>query len=367
MAKGIQPSKIIMKTGPVASFLFVCLLLCTGLLGGCTERPLSGNQKHDKLKNETPELLVYNGSTMGTSYQVKIALENTSTPKSLAEKINNRLESLDKTFSTYKKTSELMEFNQSEINQPKPISDDMQRVMKLASEMHGLTRGTFDPTIAPLVNLWGFGPKYTGDEIPDPEEINQYLLSMGLHHLSLDQNAKTATRNTDLQLDLSAIAKGYAVDAVAELLASTGIENYLVEVGGELRASGKKQNGEPWRIAIEKPSLSQGDIEQVVNLEDVAVATSGDYRNYFEKNGKRYSHTIDPRTGYPVDHRLASVTVIAATAARADALATAMMVMGPEQTLLFAEQHSIPVYILVKQAEAFEAQYSEAFSGYFSE
>jgi thiamine biosynthesis lipoprotein len=189
---------------------------------------------------------------------------------------------------------------------------------------------------------------------------------MGMHHLSLDQNTKTATRNTDIQLDFSAIAKGYAVDAVAELLASNGIENYLVEVGGELRASGQKQNGDLWRIAIEKPSLPQGGIQQVVDLKNVAVATSGDYRNYFEKNGKRYSHTIDPRTGYPVDHKLVSVTVIAATAAKADALATAMMVLGPEQTLLFAEQHSIPVYILVKQSEGFEVQYSQAFHDHLS-
>ena len=303
---------------------------------------------------------------MGTSYQVKIASGNTAIPKSLSEQINKRLESLDNTFSTYKKISELMVFNQTEINQSKAISDDMQWVMKLATEICDLTGGAFDPTVGPLVNLWGFGPKYTGDEIPEPEEINRYLSSMGLNHLSLSQDAKTATRKTDIQLDFSAIAKGYAVDAVAELLASIGIENYLVEVGGELRASGKKQNGDLWRIAIEKPSLTQGGIQQVVDLKNVAVATSGDYRNYFEKNGKRYSHTIDPRTGYPVDHKLASVTVIAATAARADALATAMMVLGPEQTLLFAEQHSIPVYILVKQSEGFEVKYSQAFHDYLS-
>lgn len=356
VAKGIQPSKITIKTGPVASFLFVCLLLCTGLFG-CTEKSLNDNQKQ----------LVYNGTTMGTSYQVKIASGNTPVAKGLAEQINNRLESLDNTFTTYKKTSELMVFNQAEVKQPKIISDDMQRVMKLASELYVLTDGAFDPTVGQLVDLWGFGPKYTGEQIPKPEEINQYLSSIGLSHLSLDQNAKTATRNTDIQLDFSAIAKGYAVDAVAELLASTGIKNYLVEVGGELRASGEKQNGDPWRIAIEKPSLSQSGIQQVVDLKNVAVATSGDYRNYFEKNGKRYSHTIDPRSGYPVDHKLASVTVIAATAAKADALATAMMVLGPEQTLLFAEQHSIPVYILIKQAEGFETQYSEAFSDYLTE
>lgn len=355
VTKGMKPSIKIIKTRPMASFLFVCVLLSIGLFG-CTERPLNDNQKQ----------LVYNGTTMGTSYQVKIAPRNTLVTINLAKQINSRLKSLDNTFTTYQKTSELMLFNQAEIKQPTIISDDMQRVMKLASEIYVLTNSAFDPTVGPLVNLWGFGPKYTGDKIPQPQEIGQYLESMGLDHLSLDQNAKTATRNTDIQLDFSAIAKGYAVDAVAELLMSSGIEDYLVEVGGELRASGRKHNGDFWRIAIEKPSLSQGGIQQVVDLENVAVATSGDYRNYFEKDGMRYSHTIDPRTGYPVDHKLASVTVIATTAARADALATAMMVMGPEQTLLFAEQHSIPAYILVKQSEGFEVQYSQAFHDYLS-
>jgi FAD:protein FMN transferase len=358
VTKGMKPSIKIRKTGPMASFLFVCVLLSIGLFG-CTERPINDNQK--------PKRLVYNGTTMGTSYQVKIAPSNTLITIDLAEQINSRLESLDNTFTTYQKTSELMLFNQAELKQPTIISDDMQRVMRLASEIYVQTNSTFDPTVGPLVNLWGFGPKYTGDQIPNPQEIGQHLESMSLDHLSLDRNAKTASRNTDIQLDFSAIAKGYAVDAIAELLIASGIENYLVEVGGELRASGRKHNGDFWRIAIETPSLSQGGIQQVVDLENVAVATSGDYRNYFEKNGKRYSHTIDPRTGYPVDHKLASVTVIAATAAKADALATAMMVMGPEQTLLFAEQHGIPVYILVKQAEGFEAQYSQAFSDYLSE
>jgi len=289
------------------------------------------------------------------------------------------LESLNQTFSTYIETSELMQFNQAQIAQPQAVSEDMQFVMSIAQEIYDLTDGAFDPTVAPLVNLWGFGPKESGDIIPKPKQIHHALSMIGLNHLVLNKVAREAQRERNIKLDFSAIAKGYAVDVVADLLESSGIEHYLVEVGGELRASGHKQNGDLWRIAIEKPSsdqsLNQVSLEQsplkqiaqqVISLQDAAVATSGDYRNYFEKNGKRYSHTIDPRTGYPVDHKLVSVTVIEKTAIRADALATAMMVMGPKNSLMLAEEYNISVYILVKEADGFKVQYSKAFAQYLS-
>jgi len=350
--------KKIIKTGPRASFLFVFSLLSMAALvvvGGCSEKP---------------EELVFNGMTMGTSYQVKvIADDNSASIQNLDEQIKNRLDALNQIFSTYIETSELMQFNQGETEQPQAISEDMQFVMSIAQEIYDLTDGAFDPTVAPLVNLWGFGPKESGDIIPQPEQIQYARSLIGLNYLVLKKKTKEAQRERDIKLDFSAIAKGYAVDAVADLLESSGIEHYLVEVGGELRAGGHKLNGDLWRIAIEKPSidqsLSQG-VQQVLSLQDVAVATSGDYRNYFEKNGKRYSHTIDPRTGYPVDHGLASVTVIEKTAIRADALATAMMVMGPEDSLMLAEEYNIPVYILVEEADGFKVQYSKAFAQYLS-
>lgn len=350
--------KKIIKTGPRASFLFVYLLLPL-MLWSCSEQP----KQH-----------VFNGMTMGTSYQVKLVLgqnasDNSVSIENLDEQIKNRLDALNQIFSTYIETSELMQFNQAQIAQPQIISEDMQFVMSIAQEIYDLTDGAFDPTVAPLVNLWGFGPKATGDIIPQAEQIQHTRKVIGLNYLVLNKASKEAQRERDIKLDLSAIAKGYAVDAVVELLESSGIEHYLVEVGGELRAGGHKPNGDLWRIAIEKPSidqsLSQG-VQQVLSLQDVAVATSGDYRNYFEKNGKRYSHTIDPRTGYPVDHGLASVTVIEKTAIRADALATAMMVMGPEDSLMLAEEYNIPVYILVKEADGFKVQYSKAFAQYLS-
>ncbi len=332
-------------------FLCALLFLAVGAIGGCSEKP---------------EQLVFSGMTMGTSYQVKIITNDDVPTENLGEQIENRLSSLNQTFSTYIETSELMQFNQAKTGQPQAISEDMQVVMSIAQEVYGLTDGAFDPTVAPLVNLWGFGPNESNNVIPQSEQIQQALSVIGLNHLVLNKAAKKAQREQDIKLDFSAIAKGYAVDAVADLLESSGIQHYLVEVGGELRAGGYKPNGDLWRIAIERPSLVQGDVQQVIALQDVAVATSGDYRNYFEKNGKHYSHTIDPRIGYPVDHELASVTVIEETAVKADALATAMMVMGPEDSLMLAEKYNIPVYILVKEADGFKVQYSKAFAQYLS-
>jgi thiamine biosynthesis lipoprotein len=353
VTKGMKPSIKIIKTGPRASFLFASFLLLAGLLG-CTE-------KRDQL--------VFSGLVMGTTYQVKIVPNDLVVSNSLADQIDERLQSLDGTLTTYQKTSELMTFNQSTINKPLVVSKDLFEVMSIAKQIYEQTNGAFDPTVGPLVNLWGFGPNYTDQVIPPPESIAEHLSAVGLNHLLLDKQAGTVTRLSNIHLDLSAVAKGYAVDEVAELLASHGIESYLVEVGGELRLKGLKANGERWRIAIEKPYSGQGAeqedaVQEVLALENVAVATSGDYRNYFEQEGKRYSHTIDPRTGYPIDHNLASVTVIAQTAARADALATAMMVLGPEGALKLAEQNDLAVYLLVKRAGGFESKTTTLFSQY---
>jgi thiamine biosynthesis lipoprotein len=360
-----KPNQKIVKTGLYASFLFASIRYISAsvfkgpfLIGlllivvqGCTEKS---------------DQLVYSGMTMGTTYQVKIVPGNASLDEKLGDQIQRQLQALDTLFTTYNKTSELMVFNRSAIKEPHRISQDMVEVLGIAKDIYLLTHGAFDPTVGPLVNVWGFGPENTHDSVPSPEIIAPLVSSIGFDNLLLDRKNQMASRQKDIQLDLSAVAKGYAVDVVANLLTSKGLDNYLVEVGGELRASGHKSNGQRWRVAIEKPLLEQGGIQQAISLENVAVATSGDYRNYFEKDGKRYSHTIDPRTGYPLSHSLASVTVIAETAARADALATAMMVLGPEKSLSLAEENNISAYILIKQNEGFKAFYSSAFTPYFS-
>ena len=177
---------------------------------------------------------------------------------------------------------------------------------------------------------------------------------MGYQKLGVSQNPPLLKKSNNLQVDLSAIAKGYAVDQLASLLVAKGINNYLVEIGGELKLSGNKPNGESWKIAIEAPLTTERSAQHVLPISNIAMATSGDYRNYFEENGVRYSHTINPVTGAPINHALVSVTVLHSSCADADALATALMVMGDKKGVEFAERHDLAAYFLIKVQEGTE-------------
>ncbi len=337
------------KTGPGASFLFA--LLASLLLSACSEKP---------------EQLVFSGLTMGTTYQVKVVPDQLPVPANLGQTIQATLEQLDNTFSTYQSDSELMSLNRTPVGETVSLSVPMLRVLGTSNQVFQLTGGAFDPTVGPLVNLWGFGPELSQDKVPELSKIKKQLNRIGFRKLAVDRQTASARRTADIQLDLSAVAKGYAVDVIAELLISLGLENYLVEVGGELRTNGLKVNGQPWRIAIESPTLERREVQQALALGNAAIATSGDYRNYFERGGKRYSHTIDPRTGFPITHQLASVTVIASDTAYADALATGLMVMGHSESLALAEKNDLAIYLLVKEGAEFKAYYSAAFAPYLS-
>ena len=341
-------NRLKIKAGPMASFLFVTVMV--SLLSACDRQ----------------SQLVFDGRTMGTTYQVKLVPSEQSVSDDLGQKIQSRLDSLNNTFTTYQQDSELMLLNRAPVGQIYAVSQDMLHVLNTAKEVHQLTSGAFDPTVGALVNLWGFGPENTGNRVPSETDIATELGLLGFNKLQITPDATSITRSSDIALDMSAVAKGYAVDAVAELLEQEGFNNYLVEVGGELRLKGVKANKDPWRIAIEAPSLERGLVQKVLVPGDAAVATSGDYRNYFEKDGKRYSHTIDPRTGYPLDHQLASVTIIAETAVFADALATGFMVLGADASLKIAEENKLAVYLLVKEGEAFKSYYSSAFAPFLS-
>jgi thiamine biosynthesis lipoprotein len=225
--------------------------------------------------------------------------------------------------------------------------------------------GTFDPTVGPLVDLWGFGPDFHQDRVPEKVEIERLLGVIGFDGITLQDTR--ATRIRDVRVDLSAIAKGFAVDQVAELLQGYDLVNFMVEVGGEIRVSGHNSANTPWQLAIEKPSVAERAIQRIVGVTDLAIATSGSYRNFFELNGVRYSHTIDPRTGYPVTHNMVSVTVLADTCAQADALATAFTVMGPERTLELADQLNIAVFLLVEDITGIKEFYSTGFQPYMKD
>lgn len=340
-------------TGLVKASFLLSALIALLLIGGC---------------DHAPEVVKISGSKFGTSYHITIVADQPA-PADLAEQIDAALDVVDLSMSTYKSESELSLFNRLPATETVAASPELWTVLQTSRQVWQQSAGAFDPTVGPLVDLWGFGPQMTNDRIPSDDEIAKALASIGYQYLVLNSDEQTISKALPLRLDLSAVAKGYAVDQVADLLEMLALPDYLVEVGGEMRVSGLNPKGQPWRIAIETPD-AMGQVDNIIALERAAIATSGDYRNYFEKDGKRYSHSIDPRTGRPIEHRLASVTVVADRCIDADAWATAFLVMGDEAALEIANQQSIAVYMLVKaKAKAkdqFTAVYSDAFKQYLT-
>jgi thiamine biosynthesis lipoprotein len=281
--------------------------------------------------------------------------------------IDKALKQVNQEMSTYIPDSELSLFNHSSSQMPVKISIGLQRVLKEAIRIGKISEGKLDVTIGPLVNLWGFGPDHRPDKVPSSAVLENTKARIGLDKLSLVDN-KLSKFIPDLSIDLSTIAKGYGVDVIAEYLETEGILNYLVEIGGEMRVKGFKHTGELWHVAIEKP-LSGADmatrvIHQIIVPKDNAVATSGDYRIYFEADGERFSHIIDPDTGKPINHKLVSVTVIHPSSMTADGLSTAMMVMGTEKALAFASKNDIAAYIIAKTDNGFIEQSTVKFAQY---
>jgi len=261
----------------------------------------------------------------------------------------------------------LSQFNRSQAAGWIDASRELVEVLKQAQHVSVLTNGAFDVTVGPLVNLWGFGPLPGNDQVPSEQEIREAMNRVGYTGLQVRSSPPGIRKDRpDLYVDLSAIAKGYAVDAVAEHLQALGIDDYMVEIGGEIQAKGRNARDRLWRIAIEKPSTGSRSLHRVIELSNVGIATSGDYRNYFEKEGKRYSHTIDPMTGRPVTHKLASVTVAHPSTMQADALATALMALGPEAGYRFAEQHKLAAFFIVNSDDGFYDKATTAFRQYFT-
>ncbi|MEW6990817.1 FAD:protein FMN transferase [Colwelliaceae bacterium 6441] len=303
------------------------------------------------------------GRTMGTTYSIKVIVENTYDTAKLQEKIDALLVQVNQEMSTYIPNSELSTFNQLASTEPVKISAGLQRVIKEAIRLGNLSEGKLDVTVGPLVNLWGFGPQHRPETVPSDEELALTKSQTGLHYLSLKNNLLSKAI-PELYVDLSTIAKGYGVDIVAELIEANGINNYLVEIGGEMRVKGIKHTGELWVVAIEKPITTERAVQQAIVPKDNALATSGDYRNYFEVSGQRFSHIIDPDTGKPINHKLVSVTVIHPSSMTADGLSTAMMVMGEEKALSFAEENDIAAYIISKTENGFVEQSTVKFMQY---
>lgn len=309
------------------------------------------------------------GPVFGTQYHINVVLKDDQARlKTLAGGIEGVLEKVDASMSTWRDDSELSRFNslgdQSEWTE---ISPALYEVLDRSRQISQLTDGAFDVTIGPVVNLWGFGPNAQPENIPTAEDLSSVLSATGYENLELRADPPAVRANREQYVDLSAIAKGYGVDAVARFLNSEGVSSFLVEIGGEVSAQGRKPGGDVWRLAIEEPVSDQRQVNRVVALGGGAMATSGDYRNYYESEGRRFSHTIDPEDGRPIDHNLASVTVIADDCMTADALATAFNVMGPEKAKALATRENIAAYFIVRGNDGFETDYSPAFSSFLTQ
>ncbi|WP_205743037.1 FAD:protein FMN transferase [Halioglobus maricola] len=303
---------------------------------------------------------------MGTTWRVAaVPGEHTSvTEEALQVEIEAVLEAVNASMSTYRADSEVSRFNAAPVGEWFEVSSDFYLVLSSAMAISWQSNGAYDLTVGPLVNLWGFGPGDRTDEPPSSEAIDAVMAQVGQDKLRVDGEIYSVLKQAELYLDFSSIAKGFAVDELARVLAGAGFENYLVEIGGEMRVAGQSPRGDAWRIAIEKPEAVPGGIAQAFALEDEAVATSGDYRNFFEADGVRYSHTIDPRTGEPVAHELVSVTVVHPSCMMADAWATALTVLGAEEARIVAEAAGLAVYFIQREGDGYSESYTDAFAPY---
>ena len=329
----------------VTSALLVLLLAACG--GGDADRPLY------ELK----------GAAMGTTWSVKVVdLPDGPVRGDLRDEVESTIVLTEKALSTYLPRSELSRFNASESTDWIGVSSELCVLVDVALGLSEMTGGAFDVTVGPLVNLWGFGPDGGVTEPPAEQAIAAAREAAGyeLLHTDCEQPALRKDR-ADLYVDLSGIAKGYAVDKVAHILNRREIRDYLVEIGGELKAAGKNASGADWAIAIEEPRLEGRAVQTIVGLSDLGMATSGDYRNFFRHEGTLYSHTIDPRSGWPTSHDGASVTVVADSTGFADAMATALLVLGPDDGIEFADRHAIAAYYLVRTGTGFDERRSVAF------
>lgn len=311
------------------------------------------------------------GSTMGTTWTVKLVVPPGRTPGELQQGIQAEVDRVVAQMSTYEADSDLSRFNRAPADTWQSLPPEFFTVLRYALELAQNTGGAYDPTVGPLVNLWGFGPGKQEHKVPAEADIAAARARVGWDRLRLDDATRRAYQPGGVYVDLSSVAKGFGTDQIARYLEGAGVNSFLVDISGELRAHGRRPDGAPWQVAIEKPGAAAGaveslaEVQRVLALNEQSIATSGDYRHFFENDGRFYSHHIDPRSGYPVAHRIASVTTIAADCMHADSVGTAMMVLGPEQGMDYAERHGLAVLFVLHDGQKFEERMSPAFAALF--
>ena len=332
------------------------------LLGACVL--FSGCDSATTPATPASTATVLDGKTMGTFWRVSVIGVDEAKAQALRAKVQAQLDADDRLLSTWKNDSALMRFNHAADTRPWPVSEAMADIVTLSLRIGAKTDGAMDITVGPLVNLWGFGPDKQPVATPDAQAIAAAKARTGLQHLQvINQSGRQFLQKDipDLFVDLSTVGEGYAADHLARLMEQEGISRYLVSVGGALVSRGMNGEGKPWRVAIQKPTDRENAVQAIVDINGHGISTSGSYRNYYELDGKRISHVIDPQTGQPITHKLVSVTVIAPTALEADGWDTGLMVLGPEKAQQVVREEGLAVYMIVKEGEGFKTWMSPQF------
>ncbi|MGY4663086.1 thiamine biosynthesis lipoprotein [Pseudomonas chlororaphis] len=302
----------------------------------------------------------FGGPTMGSTYSIKyVRRAGLAAPSEVQAQVERILAQVDRQMSTYRSDSDIERFNDLPANSCQAMPAAVLRLIEIGQQLSRDSQGAFDLTVEPLLNLWGFGPQGRGEAVPSDTALAQVRQRVGYTHLRIegDQLCKDAA----VEVDFNSIAAGHAVDRIAARLAEMGIDSYLVEATGELKAVGRKPDGSAWRIALEEPRDDRQLAERVIAVDGYGVSTSGDYRNYFQRDGQRYSHAFDARTGRPVEHGLASVTVIHPAAVMADGLSTLLLILGPERGWDYAEKHDIAAFFVIRADTGFVTRSNRAF------
>jgi len=322
------------------------IIFAIALTLGCNEK--------SAFKQVPPERTVFKGRTMGTFWQVIISHPNGPPPKykhwraQHEKSLNKELEKVNRLMSVFDPTAEMARFNKHKSTDPFPVSPETAQLLESARKICLETGGAFDMTVGPLIDAWGFGTSGRKSKNPTQEKLAEMRSAVGCDMVKIDLVSKSLRKlNPNVVCNLGGIAKGYGVDRLARLLDQLGHKNYLVDIGGELRAKGRNHRGQFWQVGVEKPLRDRREVELVTPLKNASMATSGDYRNFHKKDGVLFSHTINPRTGRPISHKLASATVVHDECTSADAYATAMMVLGPKKAKELASKHKLAAFFLI--------------------
>ncbi|MFV0264680.1 MAG: FAD:protein FMN transferase ApbE [Kluyvera sp.] len=341
------------------TFIRMALLSVVILLTGCDNASAPAAPK--------AAVTVLEGKTMGTFWRVSVVGIDKARSEELRTKVQNLLDSDDRLLSTWKNDSSLMRFNHSQSTTPWPVNEAMADIVTESLRVGRKTDGAMDITVGPLVNLWGFGPDKQPVSTPTQAQIDAAKARTGLDKLTVINRADRQYLQKsipDLYVDLSTVGEGYAADHLARLMIEEGISRYLVSVGGALVSRGMNADGQPWRVAIQKPTDRENAVQAIVDINGHGISTSGSYRNYYELDGQRISHVIDPQTGRPITHKLVSVTVIAPTALEADAWDTGLMVLGSEKAQQVVREQGLAVYMIMKTDDGFNTWMSPQFRAF---